>query len=220
MLKPYFMEEHSRHQCIIYAGAPSQKLPSLAVTMRQMMEDGYRCLYMNNVTMVASIISCLAVVGVDVEREIANNRLVLTSEPVCEGDDFNVEQMLQKLEDALNEALKDGYKGLWASGDMTWEFGSEKNFEKLVEYEWKLETLFQKRKELRGICQYHSDTLPTDVMRRGLMMHRTLFINETLSLVNPHYINAALSFDGVTTNPVLDKMIAQLCQSNSETNRK
>ncbi len=35
--------------------------------------------------------------------------------------------MLHKLEDALDQALSDGYKGLWATGDMTWEFGSEKN---------------------------------------------------------------------------------------------
>jgi hypothetical protein len=31
--------------------------------------------------------------------------------------------MMAKLEDAVTQALADGYKGLWATGDMGWEFG-------------------------------------------------------------------------------------------------
>ena len=214
------MKTGPRHQCIIYAGAPSLKLPTLVNVMHQMMTSGYRCLYMNSPAMVAGVRSSLAALGVDVALEIDQNRLVVSSEPVFEGDDFNIEQMLQMLEDELDQALNDGFKGLWASGDMTWELGSEKNFEKLMEYEWKLEALFKKRKELHGICQYHYDTLPRQVMRDGLMMHRTVFINETLSRLNPHYINSKLPSEKMAASPLLDKMIAELCQSNSETKRR
>ncbi len=214
------MKQSPRHQCIIYAGAPSQKLPTLAATMIQMMNDGYRCLYLNSASMVAGMRSCLASAGVDVASHVAENRLLLSSEPVSENEDFDIEQMLHKLEDALDQALKDGYKGLWASGDMTWELGSEKNFNKLLQYESKLEALFQKRKELLGICQYHYDTLPAQVLRHGLLMHRTVYINETLSRLNPHYISSDLPSETVAANPLLDKMIADLCQSNCETNRK
>lgn len=49
---------------------------------------------------------------------------------------------------ALDQALDDGYIGLWVTGDMTWEFGPEKNFAKLLEYEWRLEELFHRRPEL------------------------------------------------------------------------
>ena len=33
-------------------------------------------------------------------------------------------------------ALDDGYSGLWATGDMSWEFGPAKDFSMLLEYEW------------------------------------------------------------------------------------
>ena len=214
------MEHGPRHQCIIYSGAPSQKLPTLAATMLQMMNDGYRCLYLNSPSMVAGMRSCLASLGVDVASHIAENHLVLSSDPISENDDFDITLMLNKLEEALDQSLKDGYKGLWASGDMTWELGSEKNFEKLLEYESKLEALFQKRKELQGICQYHFDTLPREVLRHGLLMHRTVFINETLSRLNPHYISSAVPSENSVANPLLDNMIAELCQSNYETSRK
>ena len=32
----------------------------------------------------------------------------------------------------VNQALIDGYDGRWATGDMTWELGNEKNFGKLM----------------------------------------------------------------------------------------
>ena len=205
------MEHESRHQCLIYEGPPSQKLRVLTAMIKQKLEEGYRCLYLNSPPMVAGIRSYLAATGIDVANEVAKARLVLSSEPTSSGNSFNIDQMLFKLEDALDQALKDGYKGLWATGDITWEFGPEKDFTRLVEYEWRLEDLFRKRPELCGICQYHRDTLPSAVMRQGLLMHHTIFINETLSRINPHYAQSGLSAERRVTIPELDEMVTALC---------
>lgn len=206
------MERESRHQCLIYEGPPSQKLPMLTAMIRQKLDEGYRCLYLNSPPMVAGIRSYLAAKGMDVASEIAKARLVLSAEPTAPGNSFNIDQMLFKLEDALDQSLNDGYKGLWATGDITWEFGPEKDFSRLVEYEWRLEELFHKRPELCGICQYHRDTLPRAVMQQGLLMHHTIFINETLSRINPHYTKSGLSAGQSATNPELDEMVTALCQ--------
>jgi MEDS: MEthanogen/methylotroph, DcmR Sensory domain len=206
------MKHESRHQCLIYEGSPSLKLPMLTATIQQKMDEGYRCLYLNSPPMVAGIRSYLAAKSMDVANEIAKARLVLSSEPTSVGNNFNIYQMLFKLEDALDQALNDGYKGLWATGDMTWEFGPQKDFSRLVEYEWRLEELFRKRPELCGICQYHRDTLPREVMRQGLLMHHTIFINETLSRINPHYAQSGLSTQQRATIPELDEAVTALCQ--------
>jgi len=195
----------SRHQCLIYEGSPSQQLPALAGTIKKKLGEGHRCLYLNSRPMVAGLRSYLAAIGMDVENDVSENRLVLSSESMASADGgFDVDIMLGKLEDALDQALSDGYKGLWASGDMTWEFGAEKNFGKLMEYEYRLEELFCKRQELCGICQYHQDTLPRDVTRQALLVHRTIFINETLSRVNPNYVPSGLSYEPQAGNPELD----------------
>lgn len=214
------MEPGPRHQCIIYAGVPLHQLSMLAAVMHRMMTNGYRCLYLNSPAMVASMKLRVAALGADVPMEVATGRLVFSSESACEEGRSKGDLMLQKLEDALDAALKDGFNGLWASGDMTWELGQDKNAEKLLEYEWKLEALFKKRKELYGICQYHYDTLPQQAVRNGLLMHRTVFLNETLFRLNPYYNHSPLHAETTATNPELDKMISELCQSNVETNRK
>ena len=196
---------------MIYEGAPSHKLRILAIVLQRKLAEGYRCLYLNSAPMVAGMRSTLAAMGTDVSYEIAKARLVLSSEPVTSGREFDSEVMLGKLEDSLDQAINDGYRGLWATGDMTWEFGPENNFSKLLEYEWGLEEMFHRRKELSGICQYHQDTLPREVMRQGLLTHSSIVINETLSRINPHYLKST-NHDGLNTTAYqLDETIAALC---------
>lgn len=203
------METESRHQCLIYGGSPSHKLPLLAGIIQRKLDDGYRCLYLNSPPMVAGLRSTLAALGIDVISEQTNSRLILSSEPVSSGE-FNSETMLDKLEQSLNQAINDGYKGLWASGDMTWEFGPKKDFSKLMEYELGLEKMFMKRKELCGICQYHHDSLPHDVMRQGLLVHPGIVISDTLSRINPLYLKFSWPAEADTTSK-LDEIIATLC---------
>jgi len=72
-----------------------------------------------------------------------------------------------------------------ASGDMTWEMGPDKDFSNLLEYEQRLEDFFQENEELSGVCQYHANTLPPEAVRQGLIAHSSIFVNETLYLINP-----------------------------------
>lgn len=200
----------SRHQCLIYNGAPSQKLSLLAGALQNKLSEGYRCLYLNSPPMVAGMRSTLAAMDIDV-AEVVKDSLILSSDTVSSDGNFYSEVMLGTLEDLLDQAIKDGYKGLWASGDMTWEFGPAKDFSKLMEYELGLEEIFHRRKELCGICQYHHDTLPRDAMRQSLLIHPTIVINETLKIINPHYLKANWPTD-LNTNEKLDEMIAELCR--------
>jgi hypothetical protein len=203
------MEAESRHQCLIYEGPPSQKLPMLAEIIRKKLEEGFRCLYLNSAPMVAGMGSTLAAIDVDVEAELTKGCLVLSSEPVSSDGDFNSDAMLTKLEKLLDQALNDGYKGLWASGDMTWEFGPRQDFTSLMEYELRLEELFRRRKELNGICQYHRDTLPEDVTRQSLLTHFSIVISETLRRINPFYLKFSWPISGYTRNQ-LDQMLRAL----------
>ncbi|MFY9742375.1 MAG: MEDS domain-containing protein [Candidatus Sulfotelmatobacter sp.] len=204
------MQPPFRHQCLIYQGAPSRQLPALAATMRQMLSANYRCLYLNSPANVAGMSSYLAAAGIDVADELSKAHLVFSSDQSrLPGGGFDVDEMIGKIDDATVQALTDGYKGLWATGDMSWEFGSERNLAKLLKYERQLEELFRRQPMLCGICQYHSDLLPHETLRQGLLAHRAVFINETLSRVNPHYTETDSILDG-TMNIELDKMINNL----------
>jgi hypothetical protein len=183
------MEAVPRHQCLLYAGATSRHLAAMALEIRRMLAQNYRCLYFNSVPMTARLRSCLAAAAVEVVCEIERSSLVLSSQPkhLDESGSFDVGRMIQGLSEALDQALRAGYDGLWVSGDMAWEFGPENDFLKLLEYEWRVEELFCQRPELIGVCQYHADTLPREAMRKGFLVHPALFISDTLAMNNPYY---------------------------------
>jgi hypothetical protein len=201
-----------RHQCLIYNGSPTPHLPGLSKLIRQKLAENYRCLYLNRPAMVTGMRSSLVAGGIDVTNEVAKGSLVLSSDDAHLIDGrFDIDRMLGMLESALDQALNDGFAGLWATGDMSAEFGPERNFSKLLDYEWRLEEFLLAHPALCGICQYHADTLPSEVLRHGLLTHPSLYINETLSRINPHYVERESFTAHAYNNPALDRAISNLC---------
>ena len=185
----------------------------MAAAIREKLQQEYRCLYLNSPPMVAGMRSSLATMDLDVLREVDKGALVLSSErDHLRGGSFDVESMMSALADALNQALADGYAGLWATGDMTWEFGPENDFSKLLEYEWRLEEFFQTHPQLSGVCHYHADTMPREAIRQGLFTHPAIFINHTLSLINPHFFHAQSFTPHPEQNPELESVLGRLLQ--------
>jgi hypothetical protein len=187
-------------------------LAALAAEARRKLEQNFRCLYLNSPTMVAGMRSYLAAAGVDVAAETAKASLVMSSERshLEDGRRFNVDSMMEALEEALQQALKDGYAGLWATGDMTWEFGPEQGCAKLLEYEMRLEEMFDRYPQLTGICQYHVDTLPEVVGCEALAVHPAVFVNQTLARINPHYVRHESWEDYRRKNPELERFFSEV----------
>lgn len=175
---------------MIYAGSPAQQLPLLAALIIEKLKANQQCMYLNSPSMVAGVRSYLAAAGIDLNEQIKRRALVLSSdqEHLIEGR-FDVDRMLDRLVDAVHDAQQDGYAGLWASGDMTWEFGNEKNLTKLFEYECGLEKTLRKNPALSGVCQYHRDTMPDELIKDALCTHEAVYLSDTLSRINPSYIS-------------------------------
>ena len=213
------MNAAPRHECLIYDGPPSRHLPALAAATKTKLEEGYRCLYLNSPVMVAGMRSYLAASGLDVAYEVARASLVMSSDQSHLADRrFEIARMMDKLEDAVNQALDDGFRGLWATGDMGWEFGPEADFSKLVEYEWRLEEFFRRQPAISGICQYHCDTLPETAMQQGVAMHPSIFLNETLSRLNPNYLHNESFESVIKDNATLKLAVTQICRMHDSAN--
>ncbi len=205
------MDSPSRHCCLIYEGPPSRQLPALAAAAHEKLQQNHRCLYLNSPAMVAGMRSYLAATGIDVAEETARGRLIFSSaQHLLNGDRFDVEFMIDALKSTLDRALHDGFTGLWATGDMSWEFGPVKDFSKLLEYEWRLEEFMHDNPEMSGICQYRSDILPRAAMRQGLLSHISVFVNQTLTLMNPQYLRPERFTREADTNFELDHFINSL----------
>ncbi len=138
--------------------------------------------------MVAGMRWNLSSAGVNVAEMVARGALILSSDQghLAEGK-FDTQRMLRLLRDAVIAALAADYKGLWAAGDMTWEFGNEENLDKLLEYERGLEEFMRHNPALSGVCLYHRDTLPSHAIETALKTHPALYMSASLSEINPRY---------------------------------
>ena len=203
----------ARHQCLIYKGSPAKHLESLATAIVGKLNANIRCLYLNSPPMVAGISSYLAARGLNVAESVEKGDLVLSSDRshVVEGR-FTGSRMLEMLEEAVDQARTDGYAGLFATGDMTWELGPERSIGALLAYERGLEDIFRRVPSLSGVCQYHVDTLPPDLVRSAFQTHSSLYINETLSKLNPYY---AAVRDGGTGRAEHSEMLLWLARESA-----
>ena len=62
-------------------------------------------------------------------KEVTQGNLVLSSDQGhLENGGFDVDRILKLLSDAVDQALNEGYKGLFVTGDMGWAFGPERDF--------------------------------------------------------------------------------------------
>jgi len=178
----------SRHKCLIYDGDPSEQLPVVVPLLTDGLDRNWRCLYLGSPDMVRMVDSALGRTGRDTSQETKRGALILSSDRShLDGGRFEPRAMIDGLCSMIDGAVKDGFEGLCATGDMRWELGEDKNFDKLLEYEALLERVFRD-KPLRGICQYHRATVPAQAIRDALVTHRSTYIGEALNRDNLFYI--------------------------------
>ncbi len=187
--------EVSRHKCLIYEGSPSEQLPVVVPFLIAGLREGRRCLYLGDPETVDQVDGALGDRGIDVDREVRRGALLLSSDRSHLKDGlFDPEAMVAMLAKLVDQAVEDGFEGLCATGDMAWELGPEENFERLLEYEARLERLFPE-KRLVGICQYRRDTLPPRAVQEALLTHRSLYLGSELSRDNHFYIPPEVLLD-------------------------
>jgi signal transduction histidine kinase len=190
----------SRHKCLIYDGDPSEQLPVVVPLLMDGLGENWRCLYLGSPDAVEMVDSALARQGVDTSREVRRGALVLSSDRshLIDGK-FDPGAMVGGLSATIDAAVRDGFQGLCATGDMRWELGDDDNFGRLLEYEANLERLFRD-KPLRGICQYHRGMVPAQAVRDALVTHRSTFLGDRLNGDNIFYVPPELLLEARASN--------------------
>src|SRR5580700_9285697 len=187
--------ETSKHKCLIYEGDPSEQLRVVVPLLMDGLQDNWRCLYLGSPDAVAMVHSALDDHGVDTKHQTDRGALVLSSDRShLTNGVFDPKKMIDGLCTTIDGAVRDGFGGLCATGDMRWELGADANFVRLVEYEALLEQVFRER-PLRGICQYHRNILPESAVREALLTHRSAYLGDVLNRDNLFYIPPELLLD-------------------------
>ena len=133
--------------------------------------------------------------GVDVIQAETSRALVLRTHAEAHLVDgqFDCERMLRLLDDAVEDALRDGFAGLRTCGDMSWLLGDPPGADQVVAYEAMLNQFFEGA-PASGMCQYHRGRLAAHLLDHALATHPSAIV-ERRHTVNPFYQSPSVAMN-------------------------
>lgn len=140
------------HACLVY-DTPAEQLGVAAAYIRAGPDAGERCVYLVGDRRLSDVIEALEDRGIDVAREVSSGALQFdtTARAYLGGGAFEPRTMIDLVLEKRAAALRGGYSGLWAAGEMGWAADGHAT---LVEYERDLNEAVFGAGRVTGLCQY------------------------------------------------------------------
>jgi PAS domain S-box-containing protein len=162
------------HLCSIYDSAEEH----FAVAMpfiRIGLERGEKCIYIADDGTEALVREAMSAEGIDVERAIATDSLVLEKKETAylKHGSFNPEWMFTFWADATAEAMSQGFSALRATGETEWVLRGAPGVERWMEYESRL-THVLARHRCVALCQYNRQLFPPELVADVIRTHPTV----------------------------------------------
>ena len=197
------------HVCTLFSSREEQ-VNAAVDYIRGGLSRGERCLYVCGEQTPDEFRAELRGASIDPAAEEKRGALLLiTKREHLKGGSFKASRMIETLAGAVADALKAGFAGLCAAGDMTWLLDEAPGSREIVEYEALLNHFYASNQAL-GLCQYNRNRLPAKFLDTCLATHRHIRVAGPMLLENPFY---ELPEDAMTIprdGEGVDEKIAQL----------
>lgn len=116
------------------------------------------------------------------------------AESYAPGGRFSKDAMLARLEDAVAEAVTEGYSRVRLLGDMSWVMGSGVDIATVFAYEAEVNAL-SPRHPASFMCLYDLDRFDGSLVMEVLRTHSKILLNGMV-IQNPYYVPPGAPVDG------------------------
>lgn len=162
------------HLCSIYETS-EERLAVAIPFIRIGLDRGERCVYAADDGGEAVVREALAAEGIDVERAIATDRLVLGApeDSYLRHGSFDADSMLAYWADATAAATRLGFSALRVTGETGWVLRGAPGLERWREYETRV-TWVLAQHNCSALCQYSRSLSPPELMLDVIRAHPTV----------------------------------------------
>lgn len=175
------------HLCAFY-DTTEEQFALLIPFLKAGLEGGEKCFCFVDDGAVDDVHHALEQGGVPLGEYLASGQLVVlpSEKAYLRGGTFDPDWWLECVQDSINQAEREGYKGLRGAGEMTWALGGCPGSERLLEYEARINAFFQGHR-LVALCQYHRPRFPAELLLGVLKTHPRVVVGRRF-LRNFYYI--------------------------------
>ena len=163
------------HLCSIYE-SPEERLAVAVPFIRIGLDRSEKCIYIADDGTEAVVRDAMYAGGIDVERAIATDSLVLQNKEAAylKHGSFDPQWMFTFWADATADAMRQGFSALRAAGETEWVVrGGAPGLERWIEYESRLAHTLA-RHHCLALCQYNRRLFPAEVVLDVLRTHPTV----------------------------------------------
>lgn len=184
---PRLVYQQGDHVCTLFS-SPDEQIHAASDYIRGGLARGERCLYTCGEHTPGAFRGSLRAAGIDTAAEEKRGSLILITKPEghLKGGSFKASRTIEMLNGAVRDALKAGFAGLCAAGDMTWLLDEAPDSHEIVEYEALLNHFYASNRAL-GLCQYNRHRVSAKILDTCLATHRHIRVEGPMILENPFY---------------------------------
>jgi PAS domain S-box-containing protein len=159
------------HLCLIYDTGEEHRAVLISY-IRQGLERNEKVFYVADAGNVSDITGYLKDSGLDVEPYLKHKQLIILfpSELYLLNGRFDPDLIIRMLGDETDKAIAEGYSALRVTGETNWVLQKPPGWERLMEYEIKLNTFFPGSKTI-ALCQYDRRKFDARVLLDILTTH-------------------------------------------------
>ncbi|MGM0640925.1 MAG: MEDS domain-containing protein [Thermotogota bacterium] len=102
-------------------------------------------------------------------------------------DNFKSDQMIERLKKESKKALREGYKGLSITGELSWALNFENGKKEIIDYEWKLNKYIFNDYPVVAMCRYNLNKFDSSIIKAIIELHHFIIWQGKIH-ENPYYI--------------------------------
>lgn len=201
---PLFQFKRGNHACVFYRSEASL-LEVLTPYIAQGLRVGERCFLAQKAQVIKRLLLDLRFIGIDTEKEIRNGNLELHTqdEVYFPNRRFEPEALIDRLMEAIEDAIKRGYSGFRTAGELSWAVDGRSECDQVIEYEKLVEKAYPGRPAV-GICQYDMERFSPEVLDCVLEVHRMQIFD---SKIHSNHHSLGLGFGECRAEIVADRFV-------------
>jgi PAS domain S-box-containing protein len=168
------------HLCSIY-DSPEDHYAVAIPFIRIGLDRGEKCIYIADDGTVSDVRQAMESEGIDVDRAIASNALVLATkdQAYLEHGSFDPDWMFSFWKEATQLAMSEGFSALRATGETEWVLRGGRGLERWMEYESKL-THTLSESNCSALCQYNRRLFPPELILDVIRTHPMVIYDSTV----------------------------------------